>query len=42
MGYSIELLTQLEDNSVDTVITDTPYSSGGRTASERAQTPSDK
>ena len=42
MGDSIELLTQLEDDSVDAVITDPPYSSGGRTANERAQTPSNK
>jgi DNA modification methylase len=42
MGDSIELLTQLEDDSVAAVITDPPYSSGGRTANERAQTPSNK
>ena len=42
MGDSIELLTQLEEDSVDAVITDPPYSSGGRTAGERSQTPSNK
>jgi site-specific DNA-methyltransferase (adenine-specific) len=36
------LLQQLEDNSVDAVITDPPYCSGGQTANARAQTPSSK
>jgi site-specific DNA-methyltransferase (adenine-specific) len=36
------LLQQLADHSVDAVITDPPYCSGGQTANARAQTPSSK
>ena len=41
-GDSIELLQQLGDNSVDAVITDPPYCSGGQTANARAKTSSSK
>ncbi|MBU2704019.1 DNA modification methylase [Sporomusaceae bacterium BoRhaA] len=33
-GDSLEILRQLPSNSVDAVITDPPYSSGGRTIAE--------
>jgi site-specific DNA-methyltransferase (adenine-specific) len=36
------LLQQLADNSVDAVITDPPYCSGGQTTNARAKTPSTK
>lgn len=41
-GDALELLRQLEDCSVDAVITDPPYCSGGQTAAARAQSPSSK
>ncbi|SEM66223.1 DNA-methyltransferase [Streptacidiphilus jiangxiensis] len=34
-GDALSVLAQLPDNSVDAVITDPPYNSGGRTAKER-------
>lgn len=33
LGDSLEYLRQLPSNSIDAVITDPPYCSGGRTAS---------
>lgn len=41
-GNALELLSRIEPNSVDAVITDPPYSSGGRTTSERQREPSAK
>lgn len=41
-GDALELLAALPANSVDGVITDPPYCSGGRTASERLAPPSKK
>ncbi|MFC5099751.1 hypothetical protein [Kibdelosporangium philippinense] len=37
-GDSLAVLPTLTDDSVDAVITDPPYNSGGRTASERRET----
>ena len=42
LGDSLEYLRQLPSNSIDAVITDPPYCSGGRTASEKALPPSKK
>lgn len=41
-GNAIELLKKIEDDSVDAVITDPPYCSGGQTAGERAKSPAEK
>lgn len=41
LGDSLEYLRQLPSNSIDAVITDPPYCSGGRTASEKALPPID-
>lgn len=41
-GDCFSLLQQLPDNSIDAVITDPPYSSGGRTITERSKKPSEK
>lgn len=41
-GDSMTLLTQLEQNSFDAVITDPPYCSGGTTAGERRRLPETK
>lgn len=38
-GDSIEVMTGLQKESIDAVITDPPYSSGGRTLSEKQQDP---
>lgn len=38
-GDSLEVLRQLPSNSVDAVITDPPYSSGGMTLSQKTQDP---
>ena len=38
-GDSLEILKQLPSNSVDAVITDPPYSSGGSTIAQKAQDP---
>lgn len=42
LGDCMELLKQLPDNSIDAVITDPPYCSGGRNAGARVKLPSDK
>lgn len=42
LGDSMEILKDIEDNSVDAVITDPPYSSGGQTAGDRKRSPSEK
>ncbi len=42
LGDSLDVLRKLPDNSVDAVITDPPYCSGGRSVSERAMPPSKK
>lgn len=34
LGDCLEILRQLPDNSVDAIITDPPYASGGRSISE--------
>lgn len=41
-GNALELLGRVEPGTVDAVITDPPYSSGGRTTSERQREPSAK
>lgn len=41
-GDSLEVLKQIPDNTVDAVITDPPYSSGGRSIADRALPPSMK
>jgi site-specific DNA-methyltransferase (adenine-specific) len=41
-GEMLHLLPRLEPGSVDAVITDPPYSSGGTTSSERMRDPADK
>jgi len=41
-GDSLEILKRLPDNSVDAVITDPPYSSGGQTHADRAKDPTEK
>lgn len=41
-GDSLEILKSLPDESVDAVITDPPYSSGGMTHAERAKDPAEK
>lgn len=38
-GDSLEILRQMPNNFVDAIITDPPYSSGGRTISEKTQDP---
>lgn len=38
-GDSLEVMTGLQKESIDAVITDPPYSSGGRTLSEKQQDP---
>ena len=35
LGDSLEALRQIPDNSVDAVITDPPYASGGKTTGEK-------
>ena len=42
LGDSLEILKQIPDNSIDAVITDPPYASGGRTLSEKIKTTSEK
>lgn len=37
LGDSLEILRQLPDESIDAVITDPPYSSGGRTIYEKSK-----
>jgi site-specific DNA-methyltransferase (adenine-specific) len=41
-GEALTLIPDLSPASIDAVITDPPYSSGGRTAGERAASPSSK
>jgi len=41
-GDSLEILKQLPSNSVDAVITDPPYSSGGSTIAPESTRPSEK
>lgn len=41
-GDCLDLLKQLPNDSIDAVITDPPYCSGGQTAGSRAQAPSKK
>ena len=41
-GDCLEILKSLPDESVDAVITDPPYSSGGMTHSERVKDPAEK
>lgn len=41
-GNALELLKEIEDKSVDAVITDPPYCSGGQTAGERSKSPAEK
>jgi site-specific DNA-methyltransferase (adenine-specific) len=41
-GDCLEKLDEIADGSVDAIITDPPYSSGGRTAGERSKPPSTK
>jgi site-specific DNA-methyltransferase (adenine-specific) len=41
-GDSLELMNKLAPDSVDGVVTDPPYCSGGRTGSERQAPPSKK
>jgi site-specific DNA-methyltransferase (adenine-specific) len=41
-GDCLEKLDEIADGSVDAIITDPPYSSGGRTAGERSKPPSEK
>ena len=38
-GDCLEILKQLPSNSVDAVITDPPYSSGGSTIAQKVQDP---
>lgn len=38
-GESLDILRQIPDNSVDAVITDPPYSSGGSTLAQKTQDP---
>lgn len=42
LGDSLEVLRQIPDNSVDAVITDPPYASGGKTTGEKSALPSIK
>lgn len=42
MGDSLELLQQIPDSSIDAVITDPPYASGGNTMASKALPPSKK
>ena len=42
LGDCLEILRQLPDNSVDAIITDPPYASGGRSISEKSLPPSQK
>lgn len=41
-GDSLELMNKLAPDSIDGVVTDPPYCSGGRTSSERQAPPSKK
>ena len=41
-GDSLAILSELPDESVDAVVTDPPYSSGGATRCDRMQTPASK
>ena len=42
LGDSLEVLRQIPDNSIDAVITDPPYASGGKTTGEKSALPSEK
>src|SRR4051794_20238342 len=41
-GDCLDILSELPEDSIDAVIADPPYSSGGRTAGERSKPPSEK
>jgi len=41
-GEALSILQSMEDNSVDAILTDPPYSSGGLTTSQRQRSPSQK
>lgn len=40
LGDCLEILKQIPSNSIDAVITDPPYASGGRSISEKSLLPS--
>ena len=42
LGDCLEILKQIPSNSIDAVITDPPYASGGRSLSEKTLPPSKK
>lgn len=42
LGDSLDVLKQIPDNSIDAVITDPPYASGGKTTGEKSALPSEK